>query len=226
MSSQPHEVRVITDRLDSVGNVTKAASKGYAVGGSALSCFVLFQAFMDEISAFSGTAFEVVNMAKVEVVCGGLIGMMMIFLFSGWSMQSVGATAQKVVHEVRRQFKSRPGIMDGSEQPDHETCVAIVTRAALKEMVWPAMLALITPVCVGFGFKWIGAITGRPQLGVEVTHNSHTQNTQRPHTTTTTTHTLAFLSYVLFLFLSLLLGDCRLHDDGHTRGPADGDILR
>jgi Na+/H+-translocating membrane pyrophosphatase len=168
MSAQPHEVRVITDRLDSVGNVTKAASKGYAVGGSALSCFVLFQAFLDEISSYSGVAFDVINIARVEVVCGGLLGMMMIFLFAGWSMQSVGATAQKVVWEVRRQFKSRPGIMDGTEKPDYETCVAIVTREALKEMVWPALLALLMPVAVGFGFKYFGALTGRPQLGVEV----------------------------------------------------------
>ena len=107
MSGQPHEVRVITDKLDSVGNVTKAASKGYAVGGSALSCFVLFQAFLDEISAYSGVPFLSVNIAKVEVVCGGLLGMMMIFLFAGWAMQSVGNTAQKVVWEVRRQFKNK-----------------------------------------------------------------------------------------------------------------------
>lgn len=168
MSAQPHEVRVITDRLDSVGNVTKAASKGYAVGGSALSCFVLFQAFLDEISSYSGVPFDVVNIAKVEVVCGGLLGMMMIFLFSGWSMQSVGVTAQKVVWEVRRQFKSRPGIMDGTEKPDYRACVAIVTSEALKEMVWPALLALLLPIIVGFGFKWFGAYTGRPNLGVEV----------------------------------------------------------
>lgn len=168
MSGQPHDVRVITDRLDSVGNVTKAASKGYAVGGSALSCFVLFQAFLDEISAYSGGAFDVVNIARVEVVCGGLLGMMMIFLFAGWSMQSVGSTAQKVVWEVRRQFKNKPGIMDGTDRPDYRTCVAIVTGEALKEMVWPALLALLLPVAVGFGFKWFGAATGRPQLGVEV----------------------------------------------------------
>ena len=168
MSGQPHEVRVITDRLDSVGNVTKAASKGYAVGGSALSCFVLFQAYMDEITAYSGVPFTVVNIAKVEVVCGGLIGMMMIFLFAGWAMQSVGSTAQKVVWEVRRQFKNKPGIIDGSEKPDYETCVSIVTQEALKEMVWPALLALLLPVIVGFTFKTFGAYSGRPQLGVEV----------------------------------------------------------
>jgi len=168
MSGQPHDIRVITDRLDSVGNVTKAASKGYAVGGSALSCFVLFQAFLDEISSFSGLTFNTINLAQVEVVCGGLIGMMMIFLFAGWSMRSVGTTAQKVVWEVRRQFKAKPGIMDGSEKPDYDTCVAIVTREALKEMVWPALLALLLPISVGFGFKYFGEWTNRPQLGVEV----------------------------------------------------------
>jgi len=168
MSGQPSDVRVITDRLDSVGNVTKAASKGYAVGGSALSCFVLFQAFLDEISSFSGVSFSVINLAQVEVVVGGLLGMMMIFLFAGWAMQSVGVTAQKVVWEVRRQFKNKPGIMDGTDRPDYDACVAIVTREALKEMVWPALLALLLPVAVGFGFKAFGVWTGRPQLGVEV----------------------------------------------------------
>jgi len=129
MSGQPHDIRVITDRLDSVGNVTKAASKGYAVGGSALSCFVLFQAYMDEISAYGGIKFDVVNIAKVEVVCGGLLGMGMIFLFSGWAMQSVGTTAQKVVWEVRRQFKNKPGIMDGTEKPEYDTYVRLMHRA-------------------------------------------------------------------------------------------------
>jgi H(+)-translocating pyrophosphatase len=168
MSSQPHEVRVITDRLDSVGNVTKAASKGYAVGGSALSCFVLFQAFLDEISAYTGRPFNTVNIASVEVVCGCLMGMLMIYLFAGWSMQSVGATAQKVVWEVRRQFKARPGIMTGQEKPDYESCVAIVTKEALKEMTYPALLALLLPIMCGFGFKWFGQWTDRPNLGVEV----------------------------------------------------------
>lgn len=168
MSGQPESVRAITDKLDAVGNVTKAASKGYAVGGSALSCFVLFQAYLDEISAFTGKTFDVVNIAHVEVVIGALLGIMMIFVFAGWSMSAVGATAEKVVWEVRRQFAARPGIMDGTDKPDYEKCVSIVTKEALKCMIAPAALALGLPVTVGFTFKYIGLYTNRPMLGVEV----------------------------------------------------------
>ena len=168
MGGQPEEVRRITDRLDAVGNVTKAASKGYAVGGSALSCFVLFQAFLDEMSALTGVPFTSVNLASVEVVVGALLGIAMIFVFAGWAMAAVGRTAQKVVWEVRRQLKDVPGIMDGSELPDYDTCVRIVTRAALTEMIAPAALALGLPILVGFVFRAVGAVTGRPQLGLEV----------------------------------------------------------
>lgn len=168
MSGQPEQVREITDRLDAVGNVTKAASKGYAVGGSALSCFVLFQAFLDEISAYTHVHMDTINIAKVEVVVGGLMGIMMIYLFAGWAMQSVGKTAQQVVWEVRRQFKDKPGIMDGSDKPDYGSCVSIVTKAALKEMIRPALLALLLPVFIGFFFRYVGSQTGRPMLGIEV----------------------------------------------------------
>ena len=168
MGGQREEVRRITDRLDAVGNVTKAASKGYAVGGSALSCFVLFQAFLDEMSALTGVPFTSVNVASVEVVVGALLGIGMIFVFAGWAMAAVGTTAQKVVWEVRRQLKDVPGIMDGSELPDYNTCVRIVTRAALTEMIAPAVLALGLPILVGFTFRAIGSLSGRPQLGLEV----------------------------------------------------------
>ena len=94
MSEQPAAVRSITDRLDAVGNVTKASSKGYAVGGSALASFVLFQAFLDEISVVLGSAFASVNLARVECIAAGMMGVAMIFLFAGWSMESVGTTAQ------------------------------------------------------------------------------------------------------------------------------------
>ena len=161
-------MRRITDRLDAVGNVTKAASKGYAVGGSALSCFVLFQAFLDEMSALTGVPFTSVNVASVEVVVGALLGIGMIFVFAGWAMAAVGTTAQKVVWEVRRQLKDVPGIMDGSELPDYNTCVRIVTRAALTEMIAPAVLALGLPILVGFTFRAIGSLSDRPQLGLEV----------------------------------------------------------
>ena len=168
MGGQPEAVRRITDRLDAVGNVTKAASKGYAVGGSALSCFVLFQAFLDEMSDFSGQSVAVVNIARVEVVIGGLLAIAMIFVFAGWSIAAVGSTASKVVWEVRRQLKDRPAILEGTEKPDYATCVRIVTRAALSEMIAPAVLALGLPIAVGFCFRLVGEYTAQPLLGVEV----------------------------------------------------------
>jgi len=169
MSGQGEEVREITDMLDAVGNVTKAASKGYAVGGSALACFVLFQAFLDEISILIGRPFQNIDIANVEVVIGGMLGVMTIFLFTGWSMQAVGYTAEKVVDEVRRQFRTMPGIMatPQTQNPDYSTCVSIVTKGALGAMVKPAVLALSMPVIVGFVFRAVGSYTGRPLLGLE-----------------------------------------------------------
>jgi len=168
MSLQPDSVRVITDKLDAVGNVTKAATKGYAVGGSALACFILFRAYLDEVSEMTGVPMEVVDIAKVDVLVGGLLGMMMIFLFVGWAMKAVGTTAQEVVKEVRRQFKNKPGILENTERPEYDVCVAIVTKAALREMKNPALLALGFPVMVGVLFRFIGAHTGRPMLAPEV----------------------------------------------------------
>jgi inorganic pyrophosphatase len=168
MSEQPEQVRAITDRLDAVGNVTKAATKGYAVGGSALACFLLFQAYLDEVTIFAGRPFDNVDLTKVEVIVGGMLGIMLVFLFTGWAIDAVGRTAQEVVWEVRRQFKDIPGIMEGTARPQYRKCVEIVTRAALKEMVRPALVALLSPVMVGFVFKWIGVYTDRPMLGVEV----------------------------------------------------------
>jgi len=168
MSGQDQRVRAITDRLDAVGNVTKAATKGYAVGGSALACFLLFQAFLDEISVLTKTPFETVDITKVEVMIGGLLGIMMVFLFSGFAIRAVGVTAQAVVEEVRRQFRSNPGIMTGQSKPDYNRAVTIVTQAALGQMVKPALLALLTPITVGLIFRVIGGYSGRKMLGVEV----------------------------------------------------------
>eukprot|EP00475_Leptophrys_vorax_P001797 TRINITY_DN10_c0_g2_i5.p3 TRINITY_DN10_c0_g2~~TRINITY_DN10_c0_g2_i5.p3 ORF type:complete len:416 (-),score=107.70 TRINITY_DN10_c0_g2_i5:1337-2584(-) len=168
MSGQSETVRKITDRLDAVGNVTKAATKGYAIGGSALACFVLFQAFFDEINDFSPVPFKSVDIANVEVIIAGLLGIAMVFLFTGWAIDAVGRTAQEVVWEVRRQFKENPGIMEWKVKPQYGTCVTIVTRAALKEMIAPASLALVVPVFLGTLFRIIGGWTNRPMLGVEV----------------------------------------------------------
>ncbi|KAJ9447680.1 Pyrophosphate-energized membrane proton pump 3 [Diplonema papillatum] len=111
MSGQSEEARTTTDSLDAVGNVTKAATKGYSVGASAMAFFLLFRAFMDDVEAYSGEEFKEVNLAKIEVLIGGLLGVAMIFVFTGWTMTSVGVTAQAVVEEVRRQFAEFPGIM-------------------------------------------------------------------------------------------------------------------
>ena len=156
MSQQPEYVRVITDRVDAVGNVTKANTKGFSVGSASLACFLLFAAFMDEVSVYTQQKFDSVDLANPEVFIGGLVGAMLVFLFSGWAMQAVGRTAQEVVVEVRRQFRERPGIMTFQEKPDYTACVAIVSKASLKEMVKPGLLAVITPMIVGVVFRVIG----------------------------------------------------------------------
>ncbi|KNC51554.1 H-translocating Pyrophosphatase family [Thecamonas trahens ATCC 50062] len=168
MSNAPAEIRAITDSLDAVGNVTKAATKGYAVGGSALATFVLFRAFLDEVGEYRGVPFETVNIASVEVLVGGLLGIMTVFVFSAWAIKAVGDTAQEVIIEVRRQFKADPGIMAGTSKPDYGGCVAIVTQAALVSMRKPALFALGMPVAVALFFRTFAAITGFPNLAAEV----------------------------------------------------------
>jgi H+-translocating diphosphatase len=167
MSHQAEDVRAVTDRLDAVGNVTKANTKGFSVGSAALACFLLFSAFLDEVSVYTGQPFQTVDLAIPEVFVGGLIGAMLVFLFSALAMKAVGRTAQEVVTEVRRQFKERPGIMDYSEKPDYQTCVAIVSRAALKEMGMPGMLAALAPIAVGVVFRMLGNYRNNPLLGAE-----------------------------------------------------------
>jgi len=168
MSNQPERVRAATDRLDAAGNVTKAMTKGYSIGSAALACFLLFGAFMDEFTQYSGIDFHTVDIAKPEVLIGGLLGTMMIFLFAGLAIQAVGTTAEKVVIEVRRQLKEIPGIMTRQVKPDYQRCVAIVTDAALREMVVPGCLAVIMPVTTGLIFRYLGDYTGNPLLGAEV----------------------------------------------------------
>jgi H(+)-translocating pyrophosphatase len=167
MSGQPEEVRHKTDRLDAVGNTTKALTKGYAVGSAALAAFLLFSAYMDEVGAYAGKPFENVNIAIPEIFVGGLLGAALVFLFSAWAIQAVGKAAQAIILEVRRQFRERPGIMERTEKPDYSQCVSIVTQSALKEMVRPGLLVVGTPIAVGVLFRLIGAWTGRSLLGAE-----------------------------------------------------------
>ncbi|CAI0410027.1 unnamed protein product [Linum tenue] len=177
MSQQPESVREITDVLDAVGNTTKATTKGFAIGSAALASFLLFSAYMDEVSTFAQEPLTQVttnvqncqvDIAIPEVFVGGLLGSMLIFLFSAWACSAVGKTAQEVVNEVRRQFIERPGIMEYKEKPDYGRCVAIVASASLREMIKPGALAIISPMVVGIVFRILGYCTGQPLLGAKV----------------------------------------------------------
>lgn len=168
MSQQLDNVREITDLLDAVGNTTKATTKGFAIGSAALASFLLFSAYMDEVAHFAGVNFNQVDIAIPEVFVGGLLGSMLIYLFSAWACVAVGRTAQEVVNEVRRQFIERPGIMTYQESPDYGRCVSIVASAALREMIKPGALAVISPIVIGVTFKIVGQYTEQPLLGAKV----------------------------------------------------------
>ncbi|KAL6907446.1 hypothetical protein ACP4OV_002485 [Aristida adscensionis] len=168
MSRQPESVREITDVLDAVGNTTKATTKGFAIGSAALASFLLFSAYMDEVASFAQLPFKEVDIAVPEIFVGGLLGSMLIFLFSAWACSAVGKTAQEVVNEVRRQFIERPGIMEYKEKPDYGRCVAIVASASLREMIRPGALAIISPMTIGVIFRILGHSTGQPLLGAKV----------------------------------------------------------
>ena len=148
MADLPEEVRTITDALDAVGNTTKAVTKGYAIGSAALAALVLFNAFEQQLDAKVGHAvlFEIGN---PPVLIGLLIGGMMVYLFAALSMESVGRAGAAVVEEVRRQFREKPGIMEGTELPDYGQCVDIVTKSAQREMILPALIPIVFTVIVG-----------------------------------------------------------------------------
>jgi len=156
MSQQSEEVRVKTDRLDSVGNTTKALTKGYAIGSAALAAFLLFSAYLDEVEHLTGQPFHSVDIAKPEVFVGGLLGAMLVFLFSGLAIRAVGRAAYYVINDVRAQFKQNPLILQGRAKPNYAQCVDIVTQGALKEMVMPGLLAVGMPIVVGLIFKCLG----------------------------------------------------------------------
>ncbi|HEX9304350.1 MAG TPA: sodium-translocating pyrophosphatase [Thermoanaerobaculia bacterium] len=152
MSRQPEEIRRKTDRLDAVGNTTKALTKGYAIGSAALAAFLLFSAYLDELKNY-GSPLTSVNIAKPEVFIGGLLGAMLVFFFSGLAIRAVGKAAGVVIQDVRDQFRAHPGIMQGTEKPDYGRTVDIVTRGALKAMIAPGLVAVGTPIAVGLFFR-------------------------------------------------------------------------
>jgi K(+)-stimulated pyrophosphate-energized sodium pump len=141
------EVRVRTDALDSLGNTTAATGKGFAIGSAALTALALVASFKGQIEIAGGTM--LLDLFNPSVLVGLFIGITMPFIFSALTMGAVGRAAGQVVGEVRRQFREIKGIMDGTGRPDYATCVSIVTKSALKEMILPAMLAIIVPVAVG-----------------------------------------------------------------------------
>jgi K(+)-stimulated pyrophosphate-energized sodium pump len=155
MSQQPEEIRHKTDRLDAVGNTTKALTKGYAIGSAALAAFLLFAAYLDEVRAY-GTHLTAVDISKPQVFVGGLLGAMLVFLFAAMAVRAVGTAAGYVIEEVRRQFREHPGILQGTEQPSYRQCVDIVTAGALKQMVLPGLLIIGMPIVVGLVFKQLG----------------------------------------------------------------------
>ena len=167
MSDQPESVRECTDALDAVGNTTKATTKGYAIGSAALASFLLFSAYMDEVEAFTGKPFKQVDIAVPEVFVAGLLGSMIVYLFTAFACTAVGRSAQEVVTEVRRQFRERPGIMTREEKPDYSRCVSIVAQSALREMIKPGILAVGGPIVIGVVFRMIGAATGQELLGAK-----------------------------------------------------------
>lgn len=170
MAGLPKEIRQTTDALDAVGNTTKAVTKGYAIGSAALGAVVLFAAYTQDLGYFTANAAQYpyfagvtaidFSLANPYVVVGLLFGGMLPYLFGGMAMTAVGRAAMSVVEEVRRQFREKPGIMQGTDKPDYGRAVDMLTKAAIKEMIIPSLLPVLSPLVIYFGIQ---AIAGKSE---------------------------------------------------------------
>ncbi len=168
------EVRRITDRLDAVGNTTKALTKGYAMVSAGLAAFLLFQAYLERVSVLrdlrdaSGHLihFEHVNLVKPEVFVGALLAAMLVYFFCALAIRAVSKTATKIIEEVRRQFHENPGIMNGTVKPDYARAVDITARASLRGMIAPALLVVLGPIVIGVVFRLIPAYSDNAAMVV------------------------------------------------------------
>lgn len=172
MAHLPKEVRQITDKLDSVGNTTAAIGKGFAIGSAALTALALFASYAEAVKLGA------INLLNPLTLVGLFIGAMLPFLFGALTMNSVGKAANDMVKEVRRQFKEIPGIMEGTGKPEYEKCVAISTKAALREMILPGVLAIVVPVALGLllgtealGGMIVGAVTSGVLLAIMMSNS-------------------------------------------------------
>ena len=163
MSSAGPEIRKITDKLDSIGNTTAAVGKGFAIGSAALTAMALFSAYQKTVGL------DTINLASTRTVIGLFLGALMPFMIAAMTMKGVGRAANKMVIEIRRQFREIVGLMEGTAEPDTTTCIDIVTKAALKEMILPGMIAIIAPLLIGFllGAESLGGfLAGATTTGV------------------------------------------------------------